>query len=199
MWPDPPPSASGHWSATTCHQGLTAYVGSQWSISRAVKRRSDAPITRPDMPISSRPLARAPRPRHDRTSWSTPTPARQVTFRYDLEALKRDRTRPHACDRTHARVRSSFASHKRLRQCTSAMTGRRPCASGHIYCAASGKHIETGPLHRNWPDARRVSPVTTWPAFCHCFIVTNTSFTSWTSPPLLKYVNHQVYHLVHVC
>jgi hypothetical protein len=37
------------------------------------------------------------------------------------------------------------------------------------------------------------------PAFGHCFLVKNTSFTSPTSPPLLKCANHQVYHLMHVC
>jgi hypothetical protein len=92
-------------------------------IFRAIKCRSNAPITRPDALISSRVLTRVPRARHDRTHRSMPTPTCQVTSRDDPEVLKRDRTRPHAYDRMHTRVRSSFASHYCLCQHTSAVTG----------------------------------------------------------------------------
>ena len=48
---------------------LTSATDLQWLSSNvcAVKSRPNAPITRPDAPISSRARMRAPRPRHDRT------------------------------------------------------------------------------------------------------------------------------------
>jgi hypothetical protein len=69
--------------------------------------------------------------------WAT---VRQVTSREGPERQNRDQARPLTCDRTRAKVWSSFASHRRLRQRTSALTGRTSVTSGHIYCSSSALH-----------------------------------------------------------
>jgi hypothetical protein len=61
------------------------------------------------------------------------------------------------------------------------------------------REIESASSFYKWPDSAAPRQVTTWPAPGHCFTVKTTSFTSPTSPPLLKCPNYQVYHPVHVC
>jgi hypothetical protein len=83
---------------------------------------------------------------HDRTRRSTPTPARQVTSKDDLEAPNHYWTCPLAHDRTHVRVWSSFVSHKRLHQRTSALTGRTSVVSGHFFATTSGLRPKARPF-----------------------------------------------------
>jgi hypothetical protein len=68
----------------------------------------------------------------------------------------------------------------------------------HLRLVTHNTESECATFLENDRTLKSPSPVTSPPASGHCFIVTITSFTSPTSPPLLKYVNHQVFHLVHV-
>jgi hypothetical protein len=157
-----------------------------------VKSRLDAPVARPDAPISVRALVHVPRPRHDRTRRSPRLPnVRSLTVSIQSRFFH-DLTRPIAHDRTHDRVRSSLPQLPAPRQRTSPMTGRTSITLGHF-------------LHQR--------PVTDQHCALHCRAnrtrrsrirscvqsILVTSSTSQTLPPFIKCANHQVFHLVHVC
>jgi hypothetical protein len=121
-----------------------------------------------------------------------PLPAvsqRQVISSKGPETKNDDRTHLIVHDRTHPGVRSLLAREEAHVSIRHPVTERRSCASCHQHCSASGR----------WTD----------PEHADSFIIDrthqpsvqskeNSSSTSPTSPPLLKYANHRVYHLVHV-
>jgi hypothetical protein len=77
-------------------------------------------------------------------------PQHQINSREVLEPQKHDRMHPLSLDWTHARVRFSFASHEHVRQCTSSLTGCRPCVRSLSLCCVRSRARRTRVRHLHY-------------------------------------------------